>query len=418
MHFFSWLFHCYLHSRHWFQLQSGRVQQNVLAVDLHGFENMGGDCFVVEEESESLFGVVGSLVLDLVFGPNLRAVKLIIAVMANWENINHEILVEIAKRMRRSEDYVAFRGNFMFCPIPLLMLAPRKDSYVHDFYDPSKGTTQHVILPETSGKRCFSSKGCLVLIGQEDLSNLYNPFSCQHFSQLSCLRKIGLACQFSEEGFCFQDNPTYAGNITKCVLSSSPLLASDYIMMAIHGERELSYDETWTATNSWCGRYQDVTYYKGQFYAVNTRGRVMACIIRGDNPSEAEQVAKLLSSPNRYDYLLYIVVCRSIDFTYITLGFKVFKVDLSDNTWSNIKDLGDRVPFLGFNSSFSCAAHLSNSKPNSIYFTHDSDELYSAEGGGKDMGIYSLLDGSITPHFSGDSLHPINPPIWVEPSFI
>ncbi|KAL5764260.1 hypothetical protein ACOSQ2_016854 [Xanthoceras sorbifolium] len=159
MHFFSWLFHCYLHSRHWFQLQSGRVQQNVLAVDLHGFENMGGDCFVVEEESESLFGVVGSLVLDLVFGPNLRAVKLIIAVMANWENINHEILVEIAKRMRRSEDYVAFRG-----------VSPRKDSYVHDFYDPSKGTTQHVILPETSGKRCFSSKGCLVLIGQEDLS--------------------------------------------------------------------------------------------------------------------------------------------------------------------------------------------------------------------------------------------------------
>ncbi|KAL5764259.1 hypothetical protein ACOSQ2_016853 [Xanthoceras sorbifolium] len=178
--------------------------------------------------------------------------------------------------------------------------------------------------------------------------------------------------------------------------------------MAIHGERELSYDETWTATNSWCGRYQDVTYYKGQFYAVNTRGRVMACIIRGDNPSEAEQVAKLLSSPNR----------TREDFTYITLGFKVFKVDLSDNTWSNIKDLGDRVPFLGFNSSFSCAAHLSNSKPNSIYFTHDSDELYSAEGGGKDMGIYSLLDGSITPHFSGDSLHPINPPIWVEPSFI
>ncbi|GKD47316.1 zinc finger, CCHC-type containing protein, partial [Tanacetum coccineum] len=44
-------------------------------------------------------------------------------------------------------------------------------------------------------------------------------------------------------------------------------------------------------------------------------------------------------------------------------------------------------------------------KSNCIYYTDDVLELYggSQKGGGRDMGIYHLSDGTIEPHFSGES---------------
>ncbi|KAK3228070.1 hypothetical protein Dsin_007932 [Dipteronia sinensis] len=105
--------------------------------------------------------------------------------------------------------------------------------------------------------------------------------------------------------------------------------------------------------------------------------------------------------------------------TYKTVGFKVFNVDLRANRCTEIKYLGYRVLFLGYNSSFSCASHLCDCKPNSIYFADDYCEFEEKDGGvGKDMGIYSLEDQSITFHCNVDSIHPDTPSMWVELSMV
>ncbi|KAK3228114.1 hypothetical protein Dsin_007976 [Dipteronia sinensis] len=146
--------------------------------------------------------------------------------MANWEKLNHELLVEIADRIISLPDYVSFGGvctSFRSAaparekiPIPLLMLQPRKDDHI---------------------------------------------------------------CKDTH----------------------------------IHGERgELSYikagDDTWTPINTWCGRYQDITYYKGHFYTVNCLGMVMTLSIRRDDPSEAEQVAEFPPSIEEYSRICRIIV--------------------------------------------------------------------------------------------------------------
>ncbi|GJT90724.1 ribonuclease H-like domain-containing protein [Tanacetum coccineum] len=101
--------------------------------------------------------------------------------------------------------------------------------------------------------------------------------------------------------------------------------------------------------------------------------------------------------------------------TYKTKRFLLFAYDLKDTTWSRVKDLGKKTLFVGQSSTFwvedTTGVIKSNCiylviKSNCIYFTDDADLLYnkSRNGGGRDMGIYHLSNGTIEPHFTGESL--------------
>ncbi|TXG56264.1 hypothetical protein EZV62_017577 [Acer yangbiense] len=294
----------------------------------------------------------------------------------NWDELPRDILMEIAKLLPRFEDYAPFSGvctswqSAAAClyPIPLLMLAPRKDSHVLDFYHLSDRIVNQVSLSEAlTGKRCYSSKGCLITIGHDLNVNLMHPFSnLQHnFPNIKTIDKW-------DENY----NISYYDRfIFKCVLSSNPLLESDYILVVmLGGFNQLVYarpgDETWTFISKRIN-YSDITYYRGQLYAVNRVGQIMACSIGGGvNHSEPEVVAELpsnlvLNKPSR----LYIVE--------------------------------------------SAGALLIISRDDGMEFY-----INIEKGGGKDMGIYSLQDGSITPHFGDKSLDPTNPPTWIEHGFI
>ena len=83
------------------------------------------------------------------------------------------------------------------------------------------------------------------------------------------------------------------------------------------------------------------------------------------------------------------------------------------------RELGDTTFFLGANSSLSVqACQFPGIKPNHIYFTDDCFLTYLAyeEGGGLDMGVFNLADGSIQPHYNGVSLSRFCPPTWVTPT--
>ena len=105
---------------------------------------------------------------------------------------------------------------------------------------------------------------------------------------------------------------------------------------------------------------------------------------------------------------------RIDNWTYGTMGFKVFEVDLGGGKWKELKSLGNRALFLGNNSSISVeASDFSGCRANCIYFIGSYPDTYWSipGGGGRDMGIYNKLDGSIEPHYYRESLSRITPPM-------
>ncbi|KAK4844761.1 hypothetical protein QYF36_024148 [Acer negundo] len=165
-------------------------------------------------------------------------------------------------------------------------------------------------------------------------------------------------------------------------------------------QRKLAYykssDEAWTRIDTWYGAVSDFTFYNGKLYAIDYIGRIMSCDIKGNNPTIGQLVTTLPGEVvHNILVKLYIVESSESDtllvisrqgtgallideeaeeerYTYGAYAFQVFKVDLSRNTWMEIKDLGNRAAFLGHYSSFSSeASDFSECKPNCIYFTDD-----------------------------------------------
>ncbi|KAK4857260.1 hypothetical protein QYF36_026185 [Acer negundo] len=366
---------------------------------------------------------------------------------ANWSQLSQDLLVETVGRTELYRDMLAFgwvckpwqlaAAKKLNYKVPstkmFLMLAPEKRSDRRGFYSIPDGITHKFTLPEANGKKVFSSKGWLITIAKDLSMNLLHPFS-RDIIKLPHMKKIKDSKTFTQLNM-------YMYFITKCALSASPLLTSDYVLMVIYGIKgKLAYfrpgDKVWNVVDI-CNNV-DVTYFKGQFYSINTRGQILVSDIKGDNPTVARIVASFPDG-DRYDESSYIVESagkllvvfrEGVQLRPIregswrvengTYGFQVFEVDVSNNIWTEIKDLGDRALFLGANSSFSIEVpDVSEYKPNSIYFTEDFLENYyrSLKGKcGKDMGIYNMEDESIVPYFNGKSYNRINPPTWVEQS--
>ncbi|XP_016495095.1 putative F-box protein At5g55150 [Nicotiana tabacum] len=196
--------------------------------------------------------------------------------------------------------------------------------------------------------------------------------------------------------------------------------------------------------------YGDVVYFNGHFYAVDYLGRVLVCDVAGPKPTRSHIVAQLPGDRLHQLYILeslgslFVVVrdgvqvrhvkddCDRIpltilpesnikeDVTYGTTNFRVFQVDLAAGKATQTRELGDSFFFLVlYNASLSVqASQFPGIKPNFIYFTDDFWETYLAyaEGGGLDMGVFYLADGSIQPHYKGVSLSRVCPPTWVTPT--
>ncbi|KAF3639326.1 putative transcription factor bHLH47-like [Capsicum annuum] len=195
----------------------------------------------------------------------------------------------------------------------------------------------------------------------------------------------------------------------------------------------------------------DVTYFNGHFYSVDYKGRVLVHDIARPQPATNVIAHLQFNCLDRQGQLyileslgsLFVVVRHGVQtryaeddgdrfpLTYIrmegeekdeiygTTNFRVFQVDLAAGKVTETRESGDRAFFIGNNASLSVqASQFSGIKSNHIYFTDDYWEthLFYQEGGGLDMGVFSLADGSIQPHYKGLSLSNICPPIWVTPT--
>ncbi|WOG99136.1 hypothetical protein DCAR_0518484 [Daucus carota subsp. sativus] len=214
--------------------------------------------------------------------------------------------------------------------------------------------------------------------------------------------------------------------------------------MAVYGE--LSYlgfarlgDSVWTDVHVPCRNFQDIAYHNGNFYAVNFNGDVYVCSIDDDNKEghRGMKVAsietydcdqKYLVEPLSGSGLLVLVRYRQtrhfiepcgIVAKYRTTHFAVWRLDLTNYdslenpsyTLTEENSLGNEAIIVGRAASLSVPSS-ETIRPNSIYFTDDNRECYLNRGGGHDMGIFDMERRTIEPHFQGNSLHCISPPLW------
>ncbi|OIT19892.1 hypothetical protein A4A49_62148 [Nicotiana attenuata] len=354
--------------------------------------------------------------------------------------------------------------------VPWLMLAEEEDSECNScrqFFSLYNGMILKKRIPKAKEKRCMESMGWLITVGKDEGEiNLLHPFSGV---------QIELPHQNTTEDYDtlhqLRDLWTY---FHKAVLSASPSQTSDYVLMVIEGNMKfLSFwrpgDLRWTRIEKQPLHvpHRDVIYFNGKFYAVDGWGRILVCDVTIPDPIQTQIVASLpyedirdelyiveslgsLFIVVRYGGMLRYVTDDSEripltriqdddqaiiydeeydddeekedeELTYGTTNFRVFELDLVTCKLKQTKELGDRALFIGHNASRSVqASQFPGIKPNHIYFTDDYWESYLAfeEGGGLDMGVFSLVDGTIIPlpHYQGVSLSPVCPPTWVTPT--
>ncbi|KAG5618350.1 hypothetical protein H5410_018174 [Solanum commersonii] len=152
--------------------------------------------------------------------------------------------------------------------------------------------------------------------------------------------------------------------------------------------------------------------------------QVVAQLARGYNYGKESYIVESLGT-------LFIVVRKGLMLRYITDDRERIPLTLTqDNIFDDLdgdgkltqtKELGDRAFFIGHNASRSVQpCQFPGIKPNHIYFTDDYWESYLVfeEGGGLDMGVFNLADGTILPfpRYKGVSLSPVCPPTWVTPT--
>ncbi|KAF6162102.1 hypothetical protein GIB67_008231 [Kingdonia uniflora] len=282
---------------------------------------------------------------------------------------------------------------------PWLMLVETEDQVAEtrSFFGLCDGNVFQLNLPEAcSGKKCGGSHGWLITKGLDLEINVLNPLTRTQIRLppiTAFLNKFHLE-HFKEYGYSPEDFRDVF--INKVVLSSTPSDSHDFAVMVIFGRTSnlaftKSGDESWTDVEAPTRSFDDVTCYKGQFYAVDCHGTVVYW--------------------DEHDVTSGKPVFR-------TIGFKLFKLDESAH-WVEVNSLTeDEAVFLGTNTSVSVSiSDFPGCKGSCIYFRDDNMDFYDSNGGGgKDMGVFSFKDNTIEAHYSGQSLSLYSPPVWIVPS--
>ena len=403
-------------------------------------------------------------------------INTILIKMSNWADLPFDIVSEIMRRLSFFDDIIIVSAvckswqssihSLEKYPLPpsspWLMLAEeseqgndKESETTRSFFNLLDTKVYDFNLPEIVGRKCFgTSLGWLVSIGIDLQIKLFHPLS-KH--------QISLPPQptFFYQPHCELD-PKYLRDmfVSKFVLSRSPWNSltheydGDCVIVASYEEsNKLAFTrpgyKAWIdIESSWCRCFVDIAFYKGKFYVVEHRGEVSVCCIDNNEkarietiaaaPKEIINLAQLYLVESSGDLLLvqrirggFLYSCFEDEFEkqdmindnqYVTIGFTVLKLKRCTEAgskykynWVKADNLGDQALFVGDNKSVSLSASSFNGcKANCIYFTDDSlfDYDVTINGGGYDMGIFSMEDGTIKDHYPGQSLSYFSTPLW------
>ncbi|XP_019237327.1 PREDICTED: putative F-box protein At1g65770 [Nicotiana attenuata] len=353
--------------------------------------------------------------------------------MRDWSELQHDLLVLIGRRFNLIEDYLNFgtvckswhsaatKNNFNseLPRVPWLMLPEeeeedKSDSCCRKFFSLYNGMILKKRILKASGKRCMECMGWLITVGKDEgEASLLHPCSVRITTEDFYEHETGYPFTF----------------FRKAVLSASPSYTSDFVLMVIEGVdysgRVLFCDvagpEPTKRSHIIAQLPFDCRDRLGHPYIVESLGSLFIVVRHG------VQICKVKDDCDRMRIPLTYIVSENQEelrdgeeLRYGTESFRVFKVDLAAaGKVTETRELGERAFFLGANASLSVqASQFPGIKPNHVYFTDDFFESYAAfvEGGGLDMGVFNLADGSIQMHYEGVSLSRVCPPTWVTPT--
>ncbi|XP_065847493.1 F-box protein SKIP23-like [Euphorbia lathyris] len=355
--------------------------------------------------------------------------------MSNWADLPSELLQEIARKHTDYVDYlytravckswnlaIAKRPRNLSSQLPFLLLPYYRENPGHrGFYNVGDEKTYSLELPEALEKRCCgSSHGWLIMVEDTPSIFLLNPLTRAKIElpSLSTFptfptdlvylnsRNLNENCIMREK---LHIRDTF---IVKAVLSADPSTANVFIAAVIYGFNEnLAYcrsnDSEWKIIDPH-RRYKDALFREGKLYTVDQIGRISVfdeesnSMIHIADPPPVSPKIRLrqwyLASCNEEKEVLVIARYRKIvpDYEYKTERFEVYK--LEESGWRYMESLGDKMIFLGSNSSLCISAdeYSRKCKGNCIYFSDDYVRLgkdYAWEG--HDFGIFELEDGEI-----------------------
>ncbi|KAL1811097.1 hypothetical protein DCAR_0623214 [Daucus carota subsp. sativus] len=385
--------------------------------------------------------------------------------MAEWCNLPGELLDLISKHLDSSIDLLRFRS---VCTCWRSSLHPHRSSSPSRFpILPNNGisdTTWGFYLFKRSifffqlPPPLFNSQSnpsWVVKIDQENPQkcHLFNPLSRDEYKPLPPnfpklvdfmgLRVSELGMEYTLQYINYRPFATSIGDAGN--LYSEKVAFCDvgggggYVILTIHVSGRLallkSGDVKWTVIDDMPAPYDDVVFYKGSFYAVDSTGRTVMVDV-GSSPVSVRFVADSVFGG---DTKMLVDGCGELfmvdkflsvgpeddegfdgdeEFDYMserTVRFEVFKLDKSGEKWIKVENLEDRIIFLGDNCAFSAlASNFVGCKGNCILFTNSSkveDGVLKSRG----ISVFDLESGSIGPLADYPGLSELfwPPPAWI-----
>ncbi|KAL6350942.1 hypothetical protein AAG906_031528 [Vitis piasezkii] len=340
--------------------------------------------------------------------------------MDDWSALPQELLGLIFIRLRHAADIIRFGAvctswklvameakQLHLKPLsPMLLLPPNQQNEVHNLLDFPTHKACKIELPETEGAWCSTSwKGWLLTI---------------NFNAHSETEDTSIPTEYF---------------IRKMVASSSPS-DPNCIIMVIHSMwNKLAFckpgDREWKTLKSGIYHFQDIIFYKGNFYAT---AKLEVGIVQCDLGPEPKVIpfappVWVRSLENKYlvescgellqvSRFLHYDDDRDEMSPYNTIIFEVFKLDFNTRTWIKVESLGDNSLFLGHSGTFSISTQdLLEFKKNCIYFLDDYLTAYYLSEfpqGCTDMGVFNLETRMVEPAFPTTQVWR-TPLLWIIP---
>ncbi|XP_056692532.1 F-box protein SKIP23 isoform X2 [Spinacia oleracea] len=394
----------------------------------------------------------------------------------DWSALPVDILGEIVLKLESPQDIIYFSAvcsswHYAYFyykkkwnkSMPLLMLPENttdNPNFFRNIFCPNNQRCYQLKLPQTFGARCWgSSCGWIVTFDVNQNLHMFNPLTTTRIPLPHLSTMPGH--DFYDEFFDKDDMSFYElkGLFLEKVLviqaDDRGVGGDDYILITVPGQTSgiVNYakpgDLVWTSVITKeinikaC--VKDVVRWGSQIIFLYADGNSGYCDINALNHSNLEPATlmKYLPPPERFipPYKVYLLVsfgdllmvCRHKrcinyeieddpdDFSYQTIDFEVYKLNLGTKNWKRVNELDDVALFVGDNTSMSVrASNFSNCKSNCIYFTDDEWQFWDASEvkGGHDMGLFNMTKKKIETIYEGDDIRSVFcTAFWFMPMF-
>ncbi|PWA78450.1 F-box domain, cyclin-like protein [Artemisia annua] len=385
--------------------------------------------------------------------------------MADWSHLPHELLDLISKHLNSDTDLIKFRSvctSWRSSITPLTSRFPiLPNTGISDttwgFYL-SKRTIFRITRPDPDQE---NDQPWLIKVQKDNptKTHLLNPLTSHEFQtllpnwprslDLLNFRVLELGQEYALQYISYRPNANSIGDSVTLYMEKVAFCFDGvigFVLLTIHVSGKLALlkygDKKWNIINDMPSPYDDVIFYDKGFYAVDSTGRtvvvdveelslrvVAGSVFGGDKKFLVESLGELFMVDK------YLSVGPDNDYEYDdenyefyedfdcfmserTVKLEVYKMDREGEKWVAVKDLGDRMLFLGDNCGFSASAKdFPGCKGNCVFFTGQSRE---DDGAMKSRGVsvFDLETGNIgaIPNNSGYSQLFWPPPAWLHPN--